>query len=855
MRLERLISAMLGRAAGREAAGDLQTRYAALRRLTAANNAALEVLSDLQKTASGEFIFDNAYIRSASNHAMELAREAVEALSVVTGRREERLERALEHIAREVEGALGARAETPSGPFVIDFAQIPGAAPALVGAKTRRLAEIRAAGVPAPDGFAVTGSACLKLLARDGLWQSIQQSIDSLTLVDREGLERTSAGIRRQVLSAAWPPDVSDAILEAFDRLAARRSAQPALVSVRSSAVGEDEDFSFAGQYVSVLNVGRETLLEACRQVVASQFGPRAVVYYKSRSVEGSLLPMAIGVVAMVEAAASGVLYTFSPEAPETETMLVSGTWGLGTTTVGGIATPDIVRLSRREPHEIVESRIAVKKRMLVRRPGEGVIEVDVPGWMQTQPCLTREQLGRLAALAVRMERHFGVPQDIEWAVDSSERVLVLQSRPLRVPASRRQGRVVASRKGLPLLLGGGIVASRGVASGQVRILREKATTEVPRGAVIVARAATTDLAANLDRAAAIVTEVGSAASHLATVAREFGIPAIFDAAGALSALKEGAVVTVDAEFGNVYEGRIEALLAEAGTARDAGLLETPLFRKLRDVSLHLTPLTLTDPRSRHFRPSGCRTLHDILRYAHEVAVQRMFLSDLTTGRTGAVRVTTKVPIDFRIIDLGGGLDLAPGAESVTPHQFGSRPLVALWKGIAATTWSTAPAAGIGGLGSAIMTSLSSQAERPEPNFVLVTDEYVNLNVRFGYHFSRVDAAITHSPRENYATVVFHGGAADARGRNRRLDFMEAILGGRHWHVDRRGDALLARMESLPDADMVREMEVVGRLLVVTRQLDTQLVDDRATAAAVGAFLAGDDSLGLESGQETGEDA
>jgi len=373
---------------------------------------------------------------------------------------------------------------------------------------------------------------------------------------------------------------------------------------------------------------------------------------------------------------------------------------------------------------------------------------------------------------------------------------------------------------------------------------------DVPRGAVIVARTAAPALAAIIDRVSAIVTEVGSAASHLATVAREFRIPAIFNAEGALSVLKDRQVVTVDAEMGNVYAGRIESLLELAATrGQDEELLQSPLFRTLRAVALLLTPLSLTDPRSRRFRPSGCRTLHDILRYAHEVGVQEMFLAGGDVGGPGtSLRLESSLPVDFYFIDLGGGLDVAGAATVVRPEQFRSRPLVALWAGLRDVPWSTEPAAGRSGLGSVIMTALSSRdaaAGTTEPNFVLVTDAYVNINFRFGFHFSRVDAYLSPGFRENYASVIFHGGAADARGRSRRLDFLGGILETRHWRIARRDDALFARIEALPEADLARELEVVGRLLVLTRQIDTLLGDDAATARAIAAFRSGDYTLGL----------
>ncbi|MEW5984713.1 MAG: PEP/pyruvate-binding domain-containing protein [Acidobacteriota bacterium] len=851
MRIETLADRLRSlRRAPRVRAG-VREKYAALSRLTAANNAALELVADLQRSATGEFVFDANYLRTASDRALAYGREVVEALDILSDGRERRLGALLERLSAEIGNVLRDDRSIPEGPYVLDFSRMKGVPADLLGAKVRRLAEIRLdVGVPVPDGFAVTSAACHALLVQSGLWASIQATIRSLTLIDKARLARASGDIRARILDTPWPRAVAAAVLEAYDGLVARAGRESPLVSVRSSAADEDGEFSFAGQYVSVLNVDRSRLLQACSEVVASQFGPRAVVYYKSRGLESAHHPMAIGIVLMIDALASGVLYTRSPERPGEQTMLITGTWGLGPSTADGTVSPDVIRVSARPGHDIVSSTIALKPRMLLTREGGGVIEVDVPGWMREQPCLTRAQVGMLAAYGSRLERHYGGPQDVEWAVDRAERVLVLQSRPLRTEEPRASAPLHELRKGLPLLLSGGIIASTGVAAGPVSVVDDTGPFDVPAGAVVVSRAAVPALAEVADRASAFVTEVGSVACHLATVAREFRIPTIVNADGARAALRPGQVVTVDAEMGHVYEGRIDALLALTGARQpDRAMLQSPLFRRLGSVLSLLAPLHLTDPRSRDFKASGCQTLHDLLRYAHERAVQEMFVAGGEVAELGAsVKLASDLPLDFFLVDLGGGLAGAGDEDTVTPEAFRCRPLRAIWAGLVAAPWAGGPAVGLASLGSLLVTGLSRRepAGGPEANYVLVTDSYVNISFRFGFHFARIDASLSQDFRTNYASVVFHGGAAGAGGRERRLDFIAGVLASRPWTVSRRGDALFGRADNLPDAELSKELETLGRLLVVTRQLDTRLADDEATARAVAAFGAGDDSLGLD---------
>jgi len=309
-------------------------------------------------------------------------------------------------------------------------------------------------------------------------------------------------------------------------------------------------------------------------------------------------------------------------------------------------------------------------------------------------------------------------------------------------------------------------------------------------------------------------------------------------------------VVTVDAEMGQVFEGRQEALLESAERRRQAEAADNPMVRRLKEVLAHLAPLNLTDVRARNFRPRGCQTLHDLLRYAHERAIEEMFLAGGAFGRAerAALRLESPLPVAFYFIDLGGGLELPPGERRLRPEHFRCRPLKALWPGMVEVPWDAAPAASGRAVASLLLTGLTSaeaQRSAAEPNYVLVSEAYLNMNFRLGYHFSRVDANATANPHENYASFLFHGGAADEAGRSRRIDFLERVLGGEGWRTARRRDALFARLDHLDAETMDHRLRVLGRLLVVTRQIDTLLGGEDAVAKAAEAFARQDYSLGL----------
>lgn len=854
-RVRGFLRTRFGRLSEEEARGRLALKYAAFKRLVDANTAALEVMADMQAKATGEYLFDRAYVDEAFARLSGLTSGVVQDLQDLSDGRHKALIAAMEQVAGEARRTAGEPQRQHGGPAVIALSSLRGAPLELVGGKVQRLAEIMAdVGLPVPDGFCVTTAACGLYLEQKSLFGTIGEHVATISLKDKEELNGASQAIKAAIMDASWPDAVAKSILAAYDALAHRvgsGAGQDLRVSVRSSAVGEDGDFSFAGQFDTVLNVGRDALLSTCQEVLASQFGPRALVYFKARGVGAGVLPMAIGVVAMLDARASGVLYTRDPQDPESGTLVVAGLWGLGSLAVDGSVNPDIFTLSRDPEPVLRETKVSAKSRMLLCRETTGLVEVEVPGWMRDQPCLNKDQVTLLGAYGKKLEEHFSKPQDVEWALDAKDDLYILQSRPLRIAPSVKPGQnVMALRQGLTPLLQGGVVACKGCAAGPVHLLSsEDEVHMVPPGAVVVARSASPKLAEALDRAAAIVTDAGSAASHLATVAREFGIPSIFGAPTATSLLKQGMMVTVDADLGNVYEGRAEVLL-EGAAKHSVHAEESPLLRRFRASLAHVTPLNLTDPRSPSFKASKCRTLHDILRFAHEMAVQEMFLAGslASKGTRHALKLKSTLPVDFFFIDLGGGLGAPPEGGQVTPEAFVCRPLIPLWRGMVQAPWRTDAAAGAGDMASLFantMTARDALEQAASPNFVIVSEAYLNLSFRLGYHFSRVDAYLSGRTEDNYASFLFHGGAANLAGKSRRVRFLAGALETAGFQVHHREDALFARTGHAPPSEMDQRLENLGRLLVITRQADTLFRNEAEVDRAIAAYRAGDYLLGL----------
>ena len=446
-------------------------------------------------------------------------------------------------------------------------------------------------------------------------------------------------------------------------------------------------------------------------------------------------------------------------------------------------------------------------------------------------PCLEEDQVLALAELGNRVKKHFRLPQDIEWALDTQGSFYLLQARPLRVSARLKADYLPPQIKGAEMLLSNGIIASRGAAAGPVYLLQGEALDDIPQDAVLVTPRALPEYGVVVGRVAAVVCEAGSATSHLATVLREARIPALFGAKGATAALHPGSVVTVDAYYGNVYAGRLEELL-KAPRGGDEAVRQTRAYKVLERVLKHITPLNLLDPRGANFRPEGCRTYHDITRFAHEKAMEELF--QVSAGRLdeeGARRLVSTIPLELNIIDLGGGLSPeAANLVKVRPEHLTSRPMLAYWRGVSAVGWQGPKPVDLAGFMSVVMTTATDTniTERlHEKNFAIITHDYMNLSNRLGFHFATIEAFLG-APGESYVSFTFYGGGAELPRRMRRVRFLTRILEDLGFRVEPKEDSITARIDGYDADTLDGKLEVLGRLMMVSKQLDMVMLSEDA---------------------------
>jgi pyruvate,water dikinase len=438
---------------------------------------------------------------------------------------------------------------------------------ALVGGKAANLGEMTRAELPIPPGFVITVAAYERALEASGLARRVTAELKGLDINDSAALQRRAAAIRALVADVALPDELRDEVLGSYRSLGDGDAA--ALVAVRSSATAEDTaQFSFAGMFESYLNVqGERDLLRAVRLCWASTFGARVLFYRLSQNMPAEM-PVAVIVQRMVGAAKSGVLFTADPSTHDATHLVIEAAWGLGEVVVGGQVTPDRYVIQKAGTN-VLERNVGRKEFLLTRDTATGeTIRVDLANDPRaTTPVLTDDELRRLAELASRVERHYGSPQDIEFAIDAGE-IYLTQSRPITTLAERPRVAAPVAPAGVLIR---GLGASPGTATGKVRVLESTTNAAaLVAGEVLVARMTSPDWVPIMRRAAAIVTDAGGMTSHAAIVSRELGIPCVVGTRDGTRVLGAGSLVTVNGTDGTVAAGAAPVTSAAAPTAAPA---------------------------------------------------------------------------------------------------------------------------------------------------------------------------------------------------------------------------------------------------------------------------------------------
>jgi len=801
--------------------------YKAFRALLTANNTALELMAEMEQTHASGRPFGMAFVRGNCTALSVNIYKMVRLLQEMSGGKYQDLNTAFKRIAGELETLLRNKPVVTEGEWILAMDRIDRSMVDAVGEKMANLGELRnRVGLKTPEGFAITASASEQFMAASRLQDEINRRLKTMDEDNLEELYKTSSAIQQLIINAALPEELEQQILAQHQTLQAA-GREEVLVSMRSSALGEDSGgVSFAGQYRTQLNVSPDFIIQTYKEIVAGKYKSQAIVYRNQRGFRHQDIVMCVGCLVMVDAALSGVTYSRSPTNRRSDWIEINAVVGLASQVVDGNVATDYFRVSREPPHRVVSRKIN-------QRPGrEG----------RPAPSLSDDQASELARIAIRIEQHFGEPQDIEWSIDRQGEVVLLQSRPLGLTAALPGTPGTDVGQDDDAFLQGGVTASLGVSSGPVCIVRSNVDLlRFPKGAVLVVAHPVPDWATLLNRAVAVISETGQVAAHLATVAREFGVPAIFGLVGAMSKLTEGEEITVDATACRVYQGQRPDILAHGASQQPNLMKDSPIDKLLKEVLAMVTPLNLTDPTSLYFTPSSCRTLHDLTRFCHEKAVSEMFSFGSRYGFDDkcAKQLVGEMAYQWWVIDLDDGFDSSfDKKEKFIPvDAIVSLPMLAIWEGMTVIPWDGPPPINLSGFGSILFQSTRNRNLEPSlrsslqnRNYFLVSKNFCNVSVRLGYHFSMIEAHLSEFLTENYISFKFKGGAADEQRRVIRIELIKDILTLYGFRLELKADALSARIEKRPNAYLLDRLKVLGYLLMHTRQIDMVMNDPSMVA-------------------------
>ena len=733
-----------------------------------------------------------------------------------------------------------------SPPFIMAFKSSP-LTEAVAGKKAFSLEKLnRELHLPCPDGFVITTNAFHYFIEYNNLQKPINEQLADLDISIAPSLEQTAREIKELILNACIPQAIEIAVTDAINSLERTTKTTNCRFAIRSSGVKEDGKASFAGQYQTILNVEKKKVLNGYKRVIASKYSAQALFYRISHGILDHETPMAVLVLEMINAKASGVIYTRDLENRLYDQLSIHSVWGQGSLLVDGKVSPDVIKVSQKNPNHILSINISTQQKQTVSKSETHTRTVAANQDRENLLSLDKQSALTLARWGMLLETHFNQPQDIEWCQDQSGKLFILQSRPLNIHPTgiRNHSKKIRSIEN-KILCSKGESACPGVASGSIYILEHLAQLpHVPNGSVLVVRHALPQLVTRINQIKAVVAGTGSRAGHFSSIAREFGIPTIVNVGNGLHDLVHGNQVTVDADRCIVYEGKVKHLM-EGGTAKEKFFKESSFMTKLRYVLDFSAQLKLTDPENDSFMPEKCRSLHDIIRFTHETAVQEMFSIGTRKGtrKKGAQKLISDIPMLFYLLDVGQGIkDKLKNEKIVRVDDILSIPMKAVLKGLLnpGICWSETTHFDWQEYDKIVMAGGIISADSPRfGSYAVLSDEYLNINLRFGYHFAILDTICSSIEEDNYILFRFSGGGGTPDGRALRADFIKGILTQLGFMVKIKSDLVDAEFKYGSLTTTQNTLDMIGRLLGATKLMDMYLKNNVEIKLMIDDFMNG----------------
>jgi pyruvate, water dikinase len=446
-----------------------------------------------------------------------------------------------------------------------------------VGGKSASLGEmisqLSTSGVPVPGGFSTTSFAYKQFLDKGGINAYINDQLSDETIyTDVNKLMQVGKAIRDKIMETPFQKEFEEELEKQWRRVSGGN--EKFTFAVRSSATAEDlPDASFAGQQETYLNVmGYEDMKKKVHLVFASLFTDRAISYRHDRGFDHQKVQLCATCQKMVrsETGAAGVMFSLDTESGFRDVVFVTSAYGLGETVVGGTVNPDewyVFKPTLAEGKNAIVSRnMGSKLIKMVYKAGGGSETVPTTKEEQENWSATDKQVAELAEMAVKIEKHYGRPMDIEWARDGDDgKLYIVQARPETVASQKKVGVLEEYKmleKGSKEILCEGRAVGKRIGSGKVNILNSiDEMSAFKEGEVLVADMTDPDWEPIMKKAGAIITNRGGRTCHAAIIARELGIPAVVGAGDATEKLKKDDEVTVscaEGDTGFIYKGQLK---------------------------------------------------------------------------------------------------------------------------------------------------------------------------------------------------------------------------------------------------------------------------------------------------------
>lgn len=444
-----------------------------------------------------------------------------------------------------------------------------------VGGKNASLGEmyrkLSKKGIRIPNGFATTAEGYDYLLKKDGLKNEIRKILKGLNTHNIKDLMKRGAAVRQVILNAEFPKDLEQEIITAYHKLSEQYSTKNIQnsntdVAVRSSATAEDlPDASFAGQQETFLNISSEKeLLIAVKKCIASLFTNRAISYRVDKKFDHFKIALSVGIQKMIRSdlASSGVMFSIDTESGFENAVLINSIYGLGENIVQGKVNPDEFYVFK-PTGAIISKSIGKKSLKMIYNndPKKPVKDARVKPADQHKQSITDAQVKKLAEWAMIIEKHYGRPMDMEWALDGKDgKLYIIQARPETIHSIRNYNileEYIIEKRGKIITEGQSVGNKIGAGSAN-KIMDIKDIHKFKPGQILITDMTDPDWEPIMKIASAIVTDKGGRTCHAAIVSRELGIPCVVGTDNVSRRIKTGQKITVscaEGEKGFIYQG------------------------------------------------------------------------------------------------------------------------------------------------------------------------------------------------------------------------------------------------------------------------------------------------------------